>query len=95
MHVVVSRDEAPAAVAHSKVPTDQWLTVGALAGGEASASHLPLEQEECKITIFKEPQKIGTRETSFAIYMSLRASGLARLVSYGQHNSDTTCHTPF
>jgi hypothetical protein len=24
MHVVVSRDEAPATVEHSKVPTDQW-----------------------------------------------------------------------
>jgi hypothetical protein len=27
--------------------------------------------------------------------MSLRASGLARLASYGQHGSDTTCHTLF
>jgi hypothetical protein len=27
--------------------------------------------------------------------MSLRASGLARLASYSQHGSDTTCHTPF
>jgi hypothetical protein len=27
--------------------------------------------------------------------MSFRASGLARLVSYGQHGSDTTCHTLF
>jgi hypothetical protein len=27
--------------------------------------------------------------------MSLRASGLARLAPYGQHGSDTTCHTPF
>jgi hypothetical protein len=35
---------------------------GALAGGEASVSNLSLEQEECKITIFKEPQKIGTRK---------------------------------
>jgi hypothetical protein len=26
--------------------------------------------------------------------MSLRASGLARLASYSQHSSDTTCHTP-
>jgi hypothetical protein len=25
--------------------------------------------------------------------MSLRVSGLARLASYGQHSSDTTCHT--
>jgi hypothetical protein len=25
--------------------------------------------------------------------MSLRASGLARLASYSQHSSDTTCHT--
>jgi hypothetical protein len=24
MHVVVSHDEAPAVVAHSEVPTDQW-----------------------------------------------------------------------
>jgi hypothetical protein len=71
------------------------LMAGALAGGEASASHLSLEQEERKITIFKEPRKIGTRENSFAIYMSLRASGLARLASYGQHDSDTTCHIPF
>jgi hypothetical protein len=73
------------------------LTASALAGGEASASHLSLEQEECKIIIFlKEPQKIGTRkEIFFVIYMSLRASGLARLASYGQHGSDTTCHTPF
>jgi hypothetical protein len=38
------------------------LMASALAGSEASASHLSLEQEECKITIFKEPQKIGTRE---------------------------------
>jgi hypothetical protein len=38
------------------------LTVSALASGEASASQLSLEQEECKITIFKERQKIGTRE---------------------------------
>jgi hypothetical protein len=38
------------------------LTTGVLAGGEASASHLSLEQEECKITnFFKEPPKIGTR----------------------------------
>jgi hypothetical protein len=28
------------------------LMVDALAGGEASASHLSLEHEECKITIF-------------------------------------------
>jgi hypothetical protein len=35
---------------------------GALAGGEAGVSNLSLEQEECKITIFKEPQKIGTRK---------------------------------
>jgi hypothetical protein len=27
--------------------------------------------------------------------MSLRASSLARFVSYGQHGSDTTCHTLF
>jgi hypothetical protein len=26
---------------------------------------------------------------SFVIYMSLRTSGLARLVFYGQHSSDT------
>jgi hypothetical protein len=45
------------------------LTAGALAGGEASASHLSLEQEECKITIFKEPPKIGTRKNSFVIYI--------------------------
>jgi hypothetical protein len=38
------------------------LTASALASSESSASHLSLEQEECKITIFKEPQKIGTRE---------------------------------
>jgi hypothetical protein len=38
------------------------LMIGALTGNEASASHLSLEQEECKITFFKEPQKIGTRE---------------------------------
>jgi hypothetical protein len=37
------------------------LMVVALAGGEASASYLSLEQEECKFTIFKEPQKIGRR----------------------------------
>jgi hypothetical protein len=38
------------------------MMTGALAGGEASASHLSLEQEECKITnFFKEPKKIGTR----------------------------------
>jgi hypothetical protein len=30
----------------------------------------------------------------FVIYMSLGASGLTRLASYGQHSSDTTCHTP-
>jgi hypothetical protein len=33
-------------------------------------------------------------ENSFVICMSLRTSGLARLASYGQHSSDTTCHTP-
>jgi hypothetical protein len=71
------------------------LTTSSLAGGEASASHLSLEQEECKIKFFKEPQKIGTRKNSFVIYMSLRASGLARLASYGQHGFDTTCHTLF
>jgi hypothetical protein len=71
------------------------LTAGALAGGAASASHLSLEQEECKITSFKEPQKIGTRKNSFVIYMSLRASGLARPAFYDQHGSDTTCHTMF
>jgi hypothetical protein len=37
----------------------------ALAGGEASASHLSLEQEECKITNFKEPQEKGTRKIIF------------------------------
>jgi hypothetical protein len=31
------------------------LTADALGGGEVSVSHLSLEQEECKITIFKEP----------------------------------------
>jgi hypothetical protein len=73
------------------------LMTSALAGGEASASPLSLEQEECKITtFFKEPQKIGTRaKNSFVIHMSLRAYGLARLASCGQHDSDTTCHTPF
>jgi hypothetical protein len=35
---------------------------GALAGGEVSTSNLSLEQKECKITIFKKPQKIGTRK---------------------------------
>jgi hypothetical protein len=38
------------------------LIVGALVGGEAGVSHLSLEQEDCKITIFKEPQQIGTRK---------------------------------
>jgi hypothetical protein len=38
------------------------LTAGALEGGEVSVSHLSLEQEECKIILFKEPQKIGTRK---------------------------------
>jgi hypothetical protein len=38
------------------------LTFGALVGGETSVSHLSLEQKECKITFFKEPQKIGTRK---------------------------------
>jgi hypothetical protein len=33
------------------------LTAGALVGGEANVSHLSLEQEECKITIFKNPRK--------------------------------------
>jgi hypothetical protein len=33
------------------------LTTGALVGGEVSASHLSLEQEECKITIFLNPKK--------------------------------------
>jgi hypothetical protein len=28
------------------------LTISALAGGEVSAGHLSLEQEECKITVF-------------------------------------------
>jgi hypothetical protein len=68
------------------------LTSG-LMTSEASVSHLSLEQEECKITFFKESQKIGTRKiifkkNSFVIYMSLRASSLARLASYGQHDSD-------
>jgi hypothetical protein len=58
-------------------------------------SHLSSKQEECKITILKEPLKIGTRKNSFIIYMSLRAYGLAKLASYGQHCFDTTCHTPF
>jgi hypothetical protein len=73
------------------------LTTSGLVGGEASVSHLSLEQEECKITKKKlEPEKIGTRgKIVLVIYMSLRASGLARLTSYGQHGSDTTCHTPF
>jgi hypothetical protein len=31
----------------------------------------------------------------FETYMSLRASGLARLAPDGQHSSDTTCRTPF
>jgi hypothetical protein len=34
-------------------------------------------------------------ENKWNIEMSLRASGLARLASYSQHGSDTTCHTPF
>jgi hypothetical protein len=71
------------------------LTAGTLAGGEASASHLSLEHEECRITIFKDPQKIGTRKNSFVLCMSLRASSLARLAFYGQHGSNTTCHIPF
>jgi hypothetical protein len=33
------------------------LMADALASGEVSASHLSLEQEECKITIFKNPRK--------------------------------------
>jgi hypothetical protein len=41
------------------------LMASALAGGEASASHLSLEQEECKITNFKEPQEKGTRKIIF------------------------------
>jgi hypothetical protein len=41
--VVVSRDETLAALAHSVVLTNQWAD-------EASAIHLSLEQEECKIT---------------------------------------------
>jgi hypothetical protein len=36
--------------------------VGAVVGGEMSVCHLSLEQEECKITIFKEPKKIGIRK---------------------------------
>jgi hypothetical protein len=71
------------------------LTTGALVGGEESASHLSLEQEECKITIFLNPRKYGQGKNSFVIYMSLRVSGLARLVSYGQHGSDTTCNISF
>jgi hypothetical protein len=63
MHVVVSRDEAPVAWHVLRCQLTSGLTTGALAGGEASVSHLSLEQEECKITnFFKEPQKIGTRE---------------------------------
>jgi hypothetical protein len=31
---------------------------------------------------------------SFVIYISLRTPGLARLASYNQHSSDTTCSTP-
>jgi hypothetical protein len=47
---------------HPLGPLTSGLTTGALACGEASVSHLSLEEEECKITIFKEPQKIGTRK---------------------------------
>jgi hypothetical protein len=71
------------------------MMIGALASGEASASHISLEQEECKITIFLRTPENRDKENCFAIYMSLRVSGLARLTSYGQHSSDTTCHTPF
>jgi hypothetical protein len=39
------------------------MMASALASGEASTSHLSLEQEKCKINFFFfEPQKIGTRE---------------------------------
>jgi hypothetical protein len=34
-------------------------------------------------------------ENSFVIYMSLRASSLARYASYDQLSSDTTYHTQF
>jgi hypothetical protein len=46
---------------------------GALVSGEASASHLSLEQEECKIIIFKEPQKIGTRKKLFCNIYALKS----------------------
>jgi hypothetical protein len=46
---------------------------GAFAGGVASPSHLSLEQEECKIANFKEPQKIGIRKKLFCnIYVLKR-----------------------
>jgi hypothetical protein len=58
MHVVVSRDEALAGWHVPRGQLTSGLTTGALAGGEVSVSHLSLEQEECKITIFlKNPKK--------------------------------------
>jgi hypothetical protein len=72
------------------------LAADALAGGEPSASHLSLEHEECKIIMFlRTLENRDKGKNSFVIYTSLKASGLARLASYGQHGSDTTCHTPF
>jgi hypothetical protein len=38
------------------------LKTGALAGSEASVSHLSLEQEECKITIFLRTPKNRDKE---------------------------------
>jgi hypothetical protein len=47
------------------------LTTGALASDEASASHLSLEQEECKVTIFlRTPENRDKEKTySFVIYV--------------------------
>jgi hypothetical protein len=49
------------------------LMAGALVSGEASASHLSLDQEECKIIIFEEPQKIGTRKKLFCNIYALKS----------------------
>jgi hypothetical protein len=60
--VVVSRDEAPIMVARSEVPTDQWADGRCSCGWWASASHLSLEQEECKIIIFLRTPKNWDKE---------------------------------
>jgi hypothetical protein len=63
--------------------------------------HLEREEYETinKKNLWSQEIRIRVRSKFWQIVwnieMSLRASGLARLASYSQHGSDTTCHTPF